>query len=63
MTASANLVSHLEACFERSNTVAKLTIITGTGKEAEALRQRLATAPVYVRHADKITFDVIEHYL
>jgi hypothetical protein len=63
VTASENLTSHLEACFDRSNVVTNLTIITGTAKEAQAVREQLAAAPTYVAHADKVAFDVIEHYL
>jgi hypothetical protein len=63
VTARENLLSHLDACFERSNAVAKLTIITGTAKEAQAVREQLSAAPLYIKHADKVAFDVIEHYL
>jgi len=63
VTASENLVHHLEACFQESNAVATLTIIAGTRKEIAALCKQLATVTVYVKHAAKIAFDVIENYL
>lgn len=63
VTASENLTSHLQACFEESNISVTLTIIAGTRKQIASLHKRLAGVATYVKHAAEIKFDVIENYL
>ena len=63
VTSDKNLISHIEACFEKASVVAKLVVIAGTRKELTALQKTLSSSNAYVTHSDKIVFDVIQNYL
>jgi len=63
VTAFDNVISHIKACFEESDVVESLTFIVGTQKKLKELKKLVQQNLIFVSYADKIKFDVIEHYM
>lgn len=62
VTAKDNLVSHAEACFEKSDVIKKLTIVVSTKAKLKELKQ-IKSGLMLARYKDKIQLDVIENYM
>ena len=63
VTASANVLSHIEACFESPGLVRRVTVIAGTRKQLKELEKSIQAEWLFAIHADQVDFDVIENYL
>lgn len=63
VTAFDNVISHIKACFEQSDSVESLTFIVGTQKKLKELKKLVQQSMTFVSYADKIKFDVIENYM
>jgi hypothetical protein len=63
VTASDNVLSHIEACFASPGVVRRVTVITGTRKQLNELQKSIRAEWLFTTHADRVEFDVIENYL
>jgi len=63
VTASENVVSHVDACFESPDLVRRVTIIAATKAKLKELQAFVQAELMFTAHADRIAFDVIENYL
>ena len=63
VTAFDNVLSHIKACFEESDVVECLTFIVGTQKKLKEIKKLVQENLIFSSYADRIKFDVIEHYM
>jgi len=63
ITAFDNIVSHIKACFEDSNSVNHLTIVVTTKTKLNELKKSLQSDPVFALYADRISFDIVGNYI
>lgn len=64
ITAFDNLLSHIEACFEKSTVVVEsLTIVTATKTKLKEVKKVIQSNPMMIPYGARIKFDVIENYI
>ncbi|MFC1762823.1 hypothetical protein ACFL6U_12190 [Planctomycetota bacterium] len=63
VTATENLLSHIQVLFEQSTRVDKLIIVAGTKKELTGLKIDLQGTGLYLKIGSRIVFDVIQNYM
>ena len=63
ITAFDNLTSHVEACFEKSDTIKKLTIVVATKNKLKELKKQIKNDLMLARYKDEIQLDIIENYM
>ena len=64
VTAFDNILSHVEACFEKSTVdVESLTIITATEIKLKEAKKIIRSNPMMMTYGARIKFDVIENYM
>lgn len=63
ITAFDNLTSHLEACFEKSNAISKLTVVVSTKRKLRELKKEIKSNLLLARFEHLIELDVIENYM
>jgi hypothetical protein len=61
---TANIVSHVEACFDKASIeVESVTIITGQQKDHKKIRQMIKSSMLLSRYKDRIVLDVIGNFM
>ena len=63
ITSFDNILSHIKACFEDTAAVEHLTIVAATKTNLKEIRSSLEAELIFMRYADRISFEVIEKYL
>ena len=63
ITAFSNIRNHLEACFEKSDTIKKLTIVVATKNKLKELKKQIKNDLMLARYKDEIQLDIIENYM
>ena len=63
VTATDNLLSHIEACFEKSDIVENLTIMVPTKTRAKELKKLIRSNLMFARYDDRIKVDIMENYM
>jgi hypothetical protein len=63
ITAFNNLGSHLEACFETSTVIEKLTIVVTAKTKMNELKKIMKNNLMLARYKDKIQLDVVGNYM
>jgi len=60
---SLDIVPHIKACFEHSDVVRGMTIITGTGTKLKEVKKAIRSDPTMMQYGARIRFEVIESYM
>lgn len=63
VTASDNLLSHIQACFEACDVIAKMIVVTTTKTQAREIRSQILGAVGFKPYAAKITCETIDTYI
>jgi hypothetical protein len=64
ITTFDNLLSHIEACFEKSTVVVEsLTVVTATKTKLKEVKKVIQSNPMIMTYAARIKFDVIGNYM
>ncbi|MFC1764996.1 hypothetical protein ACFL6U_23365 [Planctomycetota bacterium] len=63
VSATDNLLSHIQAVFAGSTDIKQLIIVAGTQKEIKALELGLMAEPLFMKHGSKIGFEFIKNFM
>ena len=63
VTSSDNLLSHIQACFEACDVIAKMIVITPTKTQARQIKNQILGAVGFKPYAAKITCETIDNYI
>ena len=63
VTATDNLITHVEACFEQSYDIKKLTIVAGTQKKLKEIKRQIKNNLILARFQDRIELEAIKKFM